>query len=119
LTRKFERVAIRQCVACGLDLFEGNGAHERRTCGKLFFGEREWRAWFFSEAIDVDTTDALHAAVGRVSRWRGPTEYYFVSLLRTGEQFSALLDAFDRRQGRSPLPAPGKCRKTDQTKNSE
>jgi hypothetical protein len=30
-----------------------------------------------------------------------------------------LLNAFDRRQGRSPLSAPGKCRKTDQTKNSE
>jgi hypothetical protein len=62
----------------------------------------------FSQAIDVDAPDALHAAVGRVSLWRGPTEDHFVSLLRPGEQFRALLDALDRRQWRAALAASRK-----------
>jgi len=63
------------------------------------------RTGFFGEAIHVDSTNALHAAVGRVTSWCGPTENYFVTLLRAREQFGALLHALNRRQRRPALPA--------------
>src|SRR6185503_14649261 len=80
-------------------------ANERRAGRELVFGESEWRAWLFCEAIDVDAPDALHAAVRRISRGRRPTQDHFVSLLGAGKKLCALLYAFDRRQRRPALAA--------------
>jgi hypothetical protein len=54
-----------------------------RARGEFLFSHRQGRVWFFGDAIDVHTPDALHAALAGISPRRGPAQDYSIAALRS------------------------------------